>query len=523
MRASLVFFALALLACSDGEAHVAEGAGTPAVAMPPERAEATTEPTAPVAAVAEEPAWMAAVRELGASTDDLRTYEHVRALTDASGPRLAGSPGDRLAVAWALAALPALGLSNVRSEPVTVRVWERGDERLDVVSPVPHRLAMAALGGSVGTPARGIEAELVRFESLDALRAADRTAIEGRIVFVDQVMERSRDGHGYGDAIGVRIHAASESATRGALAVLIRSIGTDATRFPHTGVMRYADDAPRIPAAAIANADADFLGRTMAAGTPVRVHLTLGCRDAGEAQSANVIAEVPGTDRASEIVLLGAHLDSWDLGRGAIDDGAGVGIIVEVARRLATASVRPRRTIRIVLYANEENGGAGAEAYVVAHAAELPQHVVAFEADFGDGRVWGLRSPDAPARSEAWTRVAELLEPLEVAWDLGVPEGGADIEDLHEVGVPALELLQDGSRYFDLHHTANDVMTEVDRASLDDAMRAYLVVAYAAALDVDGITRTAADVPTPAEPPPDEPLVAPSPPDPTTPTAAETP
>jgi hypothetical protein len=358
-----------------------------------------------------------------------------------------------------------------------------------MLTPVPHRLAAAALGGSVGTPARGLEGELVRFESLEALRAADRTTVEGRIVFVDRVMERARDGHGYGDAIGVRIHAASEAARLGAIAVLIRSIGTDSTRFPHTGVMHYADDAPQIPVAAIANADADVLARTIGSGTPVRVRMSLGCRDAGEAESANVIAEVPGSDHASEIVLLGAHLDSWDLGRGAIDDGAGVAIILEVARRLSTATPPPRRTIRIVLFANEENGGAGAEAYVAAHRDELASHVVAFEADFGDGRAWAIRTPDAPARSDGWARVARLLEPLEVAWDAGVPDGGADIGDMHELGVPALEVLQDGSRYFDIHHTPNDVMTEVDRESLDDAMRAYLVVAYAAALDVEGIMR----------------------------------
>jgi hypothetical protein len=437
---------------------------------------------------------MDAVRAaLAAAAQDAHTFDHVRGLTDAAGPRLAGSPGDALAVAWGLAALTELGFSNVRAEPVTVRAWQRGRERVEVVAPVPHALAAAALGGSIGTPDGGIEADVVRVESLEALAALPRADVEGRIVFVDREMKRTRDGSGYGAAVPVRGGAASAAARQGAVAVVIRSIGTDATRFPHTGGMRYADDAPRIPAAAVANADADVLARWAAAGTPIRLRLELGCRDGGEARSANVIGEVPGTDRPGEIVLLGAHLDAWDLGRGAIDDGAGIGIIVEAARQIAASPVRPRRTIRVVMFANEENGLAGARAYAAEHAAELARHVVALEADFGDGRAWGLRTPDAPERSEVWARVARLLEPLGVAWLAGEAHGGADLGPMHEQGrVPLADVAQDGTRYFDIHHTPNDVLTIVDRDSLDHAMRAMLAVAYAAALDVDGITRAPA-------------------------------
>lgn len=433
----------------------------------------------------DDPAWTDAVSDLVArAAEHPRTYEHVEGLTDAAGPRLAGSPGDALAVAWGLRAMGDLGFANVHAEPVTVRVWQRGEESVDVISPVPHRLAAAALGGSVGTPAGGIEASVVRVASLDELATLPRDQVEGRIVFVDQIMSRSRDGSGYGEAIMVRIRSASAAAELGAVAVLIRSIGTDSTRFAHTGVMRYAEGVAQIPAAAISNPDADTLARWIAAGMPVQIRVQLGCRDAGEAQSANVVGDVLGTDAPEEIVLLGAHLDSWDLGRGAIDDGAGVGIMMEVARQIATAPTRPRRTIRVVLFANEENGGAGSRAYAAAHADELDRHVLAMEADFGDGRGYGVHTPEPIAGSPSWARVVRLLEPLGVAYDEGEAEGGADLEAIHEEGgVPLADVMQDGSRYFDIHHTANDVMSSVDRESLDHAMRAVLTVAYAVALD----------------------------------------
>ena len=436
-----------------------------------------------------DPEWASAVRDLVLhAAEQPHTYEHVESLTDAAGPRLAGSPGDALAVAWAVRAMGELGFANVHTEPVTVRV--------DVISPVPHRLVAAALGGSVGTPPDGLEAAVVRVASLDELAALPRERAAGQIVFVDQVMARTHDGSGYGDAIGVRIRSASMAAELGAVAVIIRSIGTDSTRFAHTGVMRYADGVARIPAAAISNADADTLGRWVLAGTPVRIRMRLGCRDAGEAQSANVIGEVLGQDRPEEIVLLGAHLDSWDLGRGAIDDGAGVGIMMEVLRQIRLAPTPPRRTVRVVLFANEENGGAGADTYAEAHAVELEHHVLAMEADFGDGRGYAVHTPVAIGESPGWARIVRLLEPLGVAYDAEGPEGGADLEAMHEQGgVPLADILQDGTRYFDIHHTANDVMSAIDRDGLDHAMRAVLTVAYAVSLDLEIVRHTAVPAP----------------------------
>jgi carboxypeptidase Q len=477
--------ASALLACG--------GASTSAAGE--SEARAVHEAPRAVERRAGDPPWMDAVEALLArASHDARTYDHVAGLTDASGPRLAGSAGDALAVAWGTRTMPGLGLSNVRAEPVTVRTWVRGEERVEVLSPVPHRLAAAALGGSVGTPAGGLEGELVRVTSLEALRALSPEAARGRIVFVDQRMARAQDGHGYGETVPVRGQSASIAAGLGAIAVIIRSVGTDATRFPHTGAMRYAEGVPQIPAAAVSNPDADVLARWIEAGERVRVHLELGAHDGGEAQSANVIGEVPGSDHPEEIVLLGAHLDSWDLGRGAVDDGAGCAIVLEAARWMATAEPRPRRTVRVVLFANEENGLAGARAYAAAHREE--RHVLGLEADFGDGRAWALRTPDLADRpdpsaiSARWDPIARLLAPMGVVWQQGEPHGGADLGPMHAappegVAMPVADVVQDGTRYFDLHHTANDVLTEVDRDSLDHAMRALLAVAYAASLDVE--------------------------------------
>ncbi len=425
---------------------------------------------------------MSAVRRVVAN-EHARTFEHLLGLTDAAGPRLAGSPGDALAVAWALRAMNDLGFVNVHSEPVIVAVWQRGEEHVSVVHPVPQTLAAAALGGSVGTAAEGLEASIVRVESLEELAGLARERVAGRIVFVDRAMARMRDGSGYGEAIAVRLHAASAAARLGAVAVLIRSIGTDSTRFAHTGVMRYGDDAPRIPAAAISNADADTLRRWTSTGTDIRIRIQLGCHEAGESQSANVIGEVRGSDLADQVIVLAAHLDSWDLGTGAIDDGAGVAIMLEVARQIASAELRPRRTVRVVLFANEENGSAGARAYADAHANELATHMLALEADFGDGRAYGFRTPVSPTLSPTWARVVRLLSPLEVSFNEAAPEGGADLGPMHERGVPMADVMQDGTRYFDIHHTANDVATQIDVASLDHAMRAVLTVVYAASLD----------------------------------------
>ena len=250
----------------------------------------------------------------------------IQELTDRAGPRLAGSPGDREAVRWGLETLRALGFANVHAETVAVKVWQRGAESGEVVSPYGQRLALTALGGSVPTPDGGLEAEVLEVASLQELDAKAEAA-RGKIVFFNKRMERREDFRGYSAAVDVRSDGASRAGRYGGVGVLIRSIGTDHNRLPHTGGLKYDESAPRLPAAALSIPDADLLERLMRRGQAVRVRFSLSCGEKGEAESANVVGEIPGATRPEEIVLLGAHLDSWDLGRGAIDDGAGCGIV----------------------------------------------------------------------------------------------------------------------------------------------------------------------------------------------------
>ena len=410
-----------------------------------------------------------------------RASEWVRGLIDSSGPRLAGSPGDRASIAWGLATLKALGFANVRSEKVTVPFWERGVETGEVVAPYPHRLFLTALGGSVPTATAGLEGELVEVASLDELAAKKRTDVRGKIVFFNRRMRRALDGAGYGEAVTVRGDGASKAAKLGALGVLIRSIGTDSNRTPHTGSLQYEDGVPKIPAAAVSNPDADLLERLVREGKPVRVRFTLGCRDRGTAESANVIGDIPGDGKPDEIVLLGAHRDSWDLGEGAIDDGAGCGIIIEAARLAAAATPRPRRTIRVVLYANEENGLAGGRAYISAHASELSRHAAALEADLGAGQPTGFNWNAGPSAEAVAKEIAALLEPLGGGPIKSGGLGGADVSRLVLSGVPLFSVSQDASRYFDWHHTANDTFDKIERGEIDRMTAAVAVFAYVAA------------------------------------------
>lgn len=414
-----------------------------------------------------------------------QAYETVRSLTDETGPRLAGSPGGALAVAWGLRTLTAAGLTRVHTEPVTAPRWERGAEHGELVAPRREPLALAALGGSVGTPPEGIEAEIVEMSSLEAIDKADPAAIKGKIVFFHVIMERTRDGAGYGRAVGVRGQGAIRAARLGAVGVVIRSIGTDENRLPHTGAMRYADDVPRIPAAALATPDADMLHRLLAGGQPARLRMVLSAQTLPDTETANVVGEVEGSGAPGEIVLLGAHLDSWDLGRGALDDGAGCAVVIEAGRQLARLAGKPRRTVRVVLFANEENGLAGAKAYGEAHHAELGRHALAMEADLGAGRVYEARILGGPGAAQAFGPVVAAVAPLGVALSTSPAEGGADLIPLVAAGVPVLDLRQDASLYFDVHHTANDTLERVRKEDLDQVAAAYAAAAYAAA-DVSG-------------------------------------
>src|SRR5689334_3459493 len=358
---------------------------------------------------------------------DSTAYQLVESLTTEVGPRPAGSPGDRAAVAWAQREMQRLGFANVHTVPVAVPHWVRGEAEVSVLSPWPQSLPTLALGGSVGTGTEGIEADAVMVKDLDALAQLPSGAVKDKIVYFGARMERTRDGSGYGKAVMVRAAGPSAASALGAVGVVIRSISTSNTRFPHTGTTRYTTTSPRIPAVAIANPDADALERQFATGKPVRVRMRSTSRDLPPAPSASVVGDIPGTDKADEIVILGAHLDSWDPGVGALDDGAGVAIVMGVARLIGGLDVKPRRTIRVVLFANEEFGTSGSLAYVAANEADVARHVLGFEADFGAGPVWRLSSRVNPAQLPAVDQIFKSLAPLKLVRGNNEARGGADL------------------------------------------------------------------------------------------------
>ena len=428
-----------------------------------------------------------ALRERALADDT--AYELTRSLTTEVGPRLAGSPGDARAIAWAVDQLKALGFSNVRAEPVAVPHWTRGEARAEITAPWPQTLAVVALGGSVGTPADGIDAEIVPVSTLDDLKAQPRERIEHRIVFFSTRMERSRDGSGYGKAVPPRGSGAAEAARLGAVAMVMRSAGTSTSRTPHTGAQSLADGIPPIPAFALSNPDADMLERQLASGKPVRVRLASSSRWDGEAQSANVIGEIPGRSLKDEVIVLGAHLDSWDLGTGAHDDATGVGIITAAAKLIGDLKQKPKRTVRVVFYANEEFGLSGAKAYAAKYADQADKHVLGLESDLGAFRPYGLAARVTPDKLPLVRAMQSVLEPLGIAYLGTEASGGADAGQLRALGVPVMDVKTDAEPYFDLHHTANDTFDKVDPALARVNVAAFAVIAYLAAEAEGGFGR----------------------------------
>lgn len=383
-------------------------------------------------------------------------YTVAKKLATEVGPRLAGSPGDAKAVGLMVRELQALGFSNVHAELVPVPVWRRVREVASFEAPGRSEpLSVTALGWSVSTPKGGVTAEVVEVTSLEGITTAD---VKGKIVFCNVVMARAADGSGYGKTVGVRAGCPKLSEERGAVAALVRSVGTDDTDAPHTGSMRR--DSSKIPGAALSVRSAERLHAALAAASPapLRVTLDVVTETGPDAPSANVVADAPGSDPSArrEVVLLGAHLDSWDLGQGAVDDGAGVGVVVAAGRAFVE---RPSaRTVRVVLFAAEESSLAGARAYAEAHREELSAHVAALEIDAGTGRVQDLRV--LAGEKVALPTVLGIVPSGEPA------EGGADVSPLRAAGVPVLDARQDMSTYFDVHHTRNDVVAALDPRAL---------------------------------------------------------
>ncbi|MEM7277501.1 MAG: M28 family peptidase [Pseudomonadota bacterium] len=412
--------------------------------------------------------------------DDNVGYTFVRDLTTKVGPRLAGSDAEARARTWATQELAELGFANIRIEPFTIPYWSRHVEVASIVSPAPQALVITTLGGSTSTPPGGVEAEVIRFESMDQLSAASKKLVTGKIVFIDEKMTRTQDGSGYGLAVRKRANCAKTTSEKGGAACLIRSVGTQERRFAHTGLMARSATVGDGPAAALSPPDAEQLTRLLEHG-PVRVRLDIQVETRPEAPSGNVIAEVVGREQPDEVILIGCHLDSWDLGTGAVDDGAGCGIVVGAAHLISTLEKAPRRTIRVVLYGAEEVGLLGGHSYAKLHADEMDKHILAAESDFGADKIWRFETRFGDGALPYARAIQKMLEPLGISAGHNQAFGGPDVSMLPKLGVPVVTPRQSGWDYFDLHHTADDTFDKIDQSKMNQNVAAYAVFAYLAA------------------------------------------
>jgi len=394
---------------------------------------------------------------------------------------MGGSEGDALAVEWAKSIMESMGFDRVWVEPVSFPRWRRGAESASLLTDHRLPLAVTALGGSPGTHGL-LKGEVADFSDLRALIDAPPEQVRGKIVYIGAKMQRSRAGTGYGKVVVGRHDGPYVAAEKGALALVIRSVGTDNNRLAHTGMMAHADGRPVVPSAAISNPDADLLESIIRSGKPLQLQLNLECGFDGAATSYNVIGEVAGTDPAAGYFALGAHLDSWDLGTGAIDDGAGVAIVMAAAKMIADMPQRTHRGLRVVLFANEEQGVYGGLEYARMHRHELDSHVVGAESDFGAGRVYQMSASVSEGAAAAIEDLAHALAPLGISYDASVTaSGGADMGEMGKLGMPVVDLKQDGSFYFDVHHTANDTLDKVEQDGLRQNVAAWVTLALFAA------------------------------------------
>ena len=408
------------------------------------------------------------------------SYELLESLTTEVGARLAGTASDPLAVAWAVAKMEALGFDKVWTEPVEVPIWERGELSVNVTAPYPQRLEALSLGGSVGTARKGLNAEVVEFPSLAALDAVAEGSLNGKIAYISNRMIRHVEGRGYGPAVAARGRGASAAAKKGAIAFLLRSIGTDDNRTPHTGGMNYEEGVAKIPAIALSNPDADLLSNMLRRGTTsVRIKSSAKSHSKKTFTTHNVIGEITGSEAPDEIVALGAHLDSWDVGTGAMDDGLGVAMTIAAAAMIGKQTPAPKRTIRVILYAAEEIGFFGTIQYMKDHENEVAKHVIGAEWDFGLGRIYELRPGVGEVSLAAAKALATHLGDLGVLLGKGNDaQAQSDMSLLSKAGMPAINFAPDGSRYFDLHHTDNDTLDKIDPEDLKQNTSVYTVFAW---------------------------------------------
>ena len=404
-----------------------------------------------------------------AALGDDYAWDIVEGLTTEVGQRMAGTEAEARARDWSVRKLKAMGFANVRAESFDMPVWTRGTESAAILAPFPQKLAITALGNSASTGPQGVTGEVVGFDSEAEFEAAPEEAVRGKIVFVSHAMPRTQDGSGYGYFGGPRRQGPTIASRKGALAIVIRSIGTDYHRNPHAGVQSFAQGVKPIPAGALSIPDAEQLQRILKRGKPVTMHLTL-VSQVTQGSSGNVIAEVPGRDPKAPPILVSGHLDSWDLGTGAIDDAAGVAIAAAAAKRIMDAG-RPLRTIRVVWFGAEEVGLFGGLDYRAKHGKE--PHYAIVESDFGAGRVWKVDSRLGKEREEEARALQRALAPLGIVPGALDEADGSDIGPMIADGMPAVGLSQDGTHYFDLHHTPDDTLDKVDPEDLRQNVAAW--------------------------------------------------
>ena len=405
--------------------------------------------------------------------DDI-AYDIVEGLTTEIGPRQAGTEAEARARDWAVAKLAALGFSNIRSEPYMMPTWIRGEETATVVSPFPQKLAVTALGNSGSTGDQGLTAEIVYFPTLADLVAAPDGSLKGKIAFVSHSMTPTQDGSSYGAFGPARFVGPNIAAKKGAAAIVIRSAGTDHHRNPHTGNTNFEKGVTPIPAGALSIPDAENLERMVKRGKPVQLKLVLTPQNIGQQESGNVIAELPGSDPSLGMIVIACHLDSWDLGTGAIDDGAGCAIITAAAKQLMAAG-QPKRTIRLLWAGAEEVGLWGGNAYGEARKGD--KHALAMESDFGADRVWRVDFHLPETAKPLADQIASALQPLGIGRGQQKAGGGADVQAIiRNNNLAVIDLQQDGTRYFDLHHTPDDTLDKIDPEQLRQNVAAWTTV-----------------------------------------------
>ncbi|RRN62056.1 M20/M25/M40 family metallo-hydrolase [Caulobacter sp. 602-1] len=455
-------------------------AATAALALLSGAAHAESSKSAKAAAVAPKPADPVATAEAlrDKALLDRTAWDITEDLTTTIGPRLVGSPAMERAKDWGVAKLKALGFTDVKVEPFAKSSWTRGEESAELVGPYPMKLSIVGLGRTVPTPPEGIEADVALFRTYAEMIAAPEGALKGKIAVITQPMVKAQDGSGYGVAGISRRSGPVEAAKRGAVALLIRSISTSDSTVPHTGVTAFGDGVASIPSAAMGVPEAEQLERLAKEGKPLRIKLKLASTTDANDVAWNISGEIKGAEKPDEVIVIGGHLDSWDVGTGALDDATGIAITTAAAKLIGDLPKHPKRTIRVVMWGSEESGGSS-EAYIAAHKDEVAKIVLAGESDSGADRIYALKLPAGAATHPFATTAANVLAPLKIYVNRApASHGGADIEGLEQAGVPSIELEQDASRYFDYHHTADDTLNKVRPDELAQNVAAWASLIY---------------------------------------------